>query len=635
MCGIAGILHADARPVDDAVLDAMTDALAHRGPDGRGTRILPGGGGRASAGLGHRRLAIVDLSERGAQPMCNEDGTIWLTFNGEIYNHRSIRPVLEDRGHDFASRTDSEVIIHAYEEWGKDCVRRLDGMFAFAVWDCARGELLLARDRWGKKPLHYWADNQSLAFASELGALLLAPQIPRRVNVHSLSRFLLHEYVPAPHSIIEGAAKVPAGHMLLWSGGAPRIERYFEPPFVDAYADLSLPEATARLEGLLKAAVEKRLMSDVPLGIFLSGGLDSSAITSLMAECLPPQDIRTFSIGFKEQSFDESPHARAVASAIGTRHHERLLTPQAMLDILPGVLDSLSEPMADPSILPTSLLSAFTREHVTVALGGDGGDELLAGYDPFRALTPARLLDALPRGLMRLATRAAYVVPASERNMGLVFKVQRFLRGMGYTGCQRQQAWLSAFLREEQQPLLHPDALDAVAGFDPLDDLAADCGARHFASDIDMASYFYLRYYMAGHILAKVDQASMSHSLEVRAPFLDTDLAAFACALPPRHRLRGMTSKVILRRLLRDRVPRSIAARGKKGFGIPLAAWLRGPLRPLVEDTLSPRALAAEPLFNTKAVRAIVDEHMSGRRDRRKELWTLVCFQSWERRFCP
>ncbi|NJB69177.1 asparagine synthase (glutamine-hydrolysing) [Desulfobaculum xiamenense] len=641
MCGIAGIIHADGRPPDTAALDAMTDALAHRGPDGRGVRVMNGNGRgdgtRASAGLGHRRLAIVDLSERGAQPMRNEDGTLWLVMNGEIYNFRSLRAQLEDQGHAFSSDSDSEVALHAYEEWGPACAERLDGMFAFALFDTRDGTAMLCRDRFGKKPLHYALVGDSLYFASELGSLLRHPEVPRAVDPRGLSRFLLHEYVPAPHSIVAGAAKLPAAHRLVWQDGTASVERYWDIPFPEhGGADMPEAEALARLEDLLRRAVEKRLMSDVPLGVFLSGGLDSSAITAIMADIVPAADIRTFSIGFRERSFDETDHARAVARHLGTTHRERVLTPQAMLDILPDALDALSEPMADSSILPTFLLSRFTREHVTVALGGDGGDELLLGYDPFLALGPARLADMLPPTLVRLATRAAFAIPASERNMGLVFRVQRFLKGLAHSGCARQQAWLAAFTPAEQRPLLHPDILATTRDLDPLADVDADCMARRFANDYDRASYFYLRYYMAGHILAKVDQASMSNALEVRAPFLDTELATFLCALPLRLRLRRGVRKYLLRRLVAKHLPAAIAGRGKKGFGIPLAAWLRGPLRPLVEDCLDASRIRSDGFFDATEVRRLVDAHMSGRSDHRKELWTLVCFQWWlSRHFRP
>lgn len=634
MCGIAGIIHLDGTPPDKTVIEAMTDALAHRGPDGCGIRIIGEGQGRAQAGLGHRRLAIVDLSPRGAQPMSNEDGTLWLTFNGEIYNYRELRTLLAEKGHVFSSNTDSEVIIHGYEEWGTDCAAHFDGMFAFGLWDAPRERLFLARDRWGKKPLHYWADNQFIAFASELGALLKHPRIPREVDDASLSRFLLFEYIPAPSSIIRGAGKLEAAHTLVFEKGRIDIQRYWSPTFPEhRRMDISIDDAAKRLEDLLRQAVKKRLMSDVPLGVFLSGGCDSSAITSLMAEIVPPREIQTFSIGFNERSFDESSYARTVAETIGTTHHERILTPSAMLDILPEVLGALTEPMADASILPTYLLSRFTREHVTVALGGDGGDELLAGYDPFIALTPARMLGILPRGVLTALSRIAHSLPPSERNMGAIFRLQRFFMGMNYTGCARQQAWLSAFLREQQTPVLQKDRAANLMNFDPMDALMEDCQTRTFENGIDRASSFYLRYYMAGHILAKVDQASMSNSLEVRAPFLDTRLADFACSLPPHLKLLGLTNKRVLRHMLRGRVPDAIRRRAKKGFGIPLASWLRGPLRERIMDTLGESAVKRAGLFEPHAVSAILDDHMSRRHDRRKEIWTLFIMSEWHRRF--
>ena len=624
--------HADGRPVDRDALAAMTDAMRHRGPDARGVEAFGGDGCAPSAGLGHRRLSIIDLSEQGRQPLCNEDGTVWVTFNGEIYNYLALRAELKAAGHVFSSDTDTEVIAHAWEEWGADCVRRLDGMFALAVWDDKAGRCLLARDRFGKKPLYYHESGGSLYFASELGALLEHPETPRDIDPTALSRYLLYEYVPAPHCILAGVRKLPAGCLLEWDRERSQVRRYWNPAMGAApYADMAEADAVAELERLFGAAVECRLMSDVPLGVFLSGGIDSSAVVSFMADRMPANDIKTFSIGFTEASFDESPHARTVARAFGTDHHERVFREQDVLDVAPQALSYLSEPMADASILPTYLLSKFTREHVTVALGGDGGDELFAGYDPFAAIGPARLASMVPAPLRRALAAAVGLLPSSERNMSLDFRLKQFLKGMDFPPQERNQAWLGAFVPAEQSSVLARDVAASVCGFDPMVDVRDELAPREFRDEVDRMSYFYLKFYMAGHILPKVDIASMSNSLEARAPFLDTALAEFACGLPSDMKLRGGTRKWLLKRMLRRRLPAHILDRPKKGFGIPLNKWLKGGLREMMEDCLDQGALRREGLFDPAGVRALVDEHVGGARDNRKQLWTLVVFSMWKR----
>lgn len=633
MCGIAGITHADGRPVNRDALAAMTDAMTHRGPDARGVEVYGGDGSAPSAGLGHRRLSIIDLSELGRQPLCNEDGTVWVVFNGEIYNFQELRAELEALGHVFRSETDTEAIAHAYEQWGADCVARLDGMFAFAVWDDKAGRCLLARDRFGKKPLYYYESDGSMCFASELQALVRNPDVSREIDHLSLSRYLLYEYVPAPHCILNGVRKLDAGSLLEWDRGRVAVRRYWTPSMgAQLYASMGEADALGELERRFRASVERRLMSDVPLGVFLSGGIDSSAVVSFMADMMPVKDIKTFSIGFTEASFDESDHARFVARAFGTDHRERIFREQDVLDVAPKALSFLSEPMADASILPTYLLSNFTREHVTVALGGDGGDELFAGYDPFSAIGPAKLAALAPAPVRRALAAAVGMLPSSERNMSLDFKLKQFLKGMEFSSGERLQAWMGSFVSTEQQGVLSADVLASLNGFDPMADVAGALGAQRFRDDVDEASYFFLTFYMAGHILPKVDTASMANSLEARAPFLDTALAEFVCGLPSDMKLRGRVRKRLLKDMLRSRLPKEILARPKKGFGIPLNKWIKGGLRGMVEEYLDEKRLRHDGLFNPAGVRALVDAHMRGERDNRKQLWTLVVFQYWKER---
>jgi asparagine synthase (glutamine-hydrolysing) len=633
MCGIAGIVHADGRPVDREALEAMTDAMRHRGPDDRGVLVLEGGTG-PSVGLGHRRLSILDLSALGRQPMDDGGGALWVVFNGEIYNFRELRAELEALGHRFRSATDTEVVVHALARWGEAALARLDGMFALAAWDARAGRLLLARDRFGKKPLFYHYAGGLLAFASELPALLRHPAVPRAVDPQSLSRYLLHEYVPAPHCLLEGVRKLPAGHALSWTPGASgaagtaRVAPYWTMAF-GGNEGISDAEAEAELERLFSRAVRRRLVSDVPLGVFLSGGLDSSAVTAFMAGHVPARSIRTFCIGFAEAGFDESAHARAVARALGTEHHEQTLREADLIDVVPQALGCLPEPMADSSLVPTWLLARFARQEVTVALGGDGGDELFAGYDPFLALGPARLAAWAPRPLLALAGRAAALGRASEGNMSPGFRVRQFLRGVGRPVMERNQLWLGAFDLPGQRAVLHPDVLARLGGFDPLDEVAEAGAQGPQGDDVQRTVAFYLRYYMAGHILPKVDAAGMAHSLEVRAPFLDTALAEFACSLPSRMKLRGLTRKWLPRRMLRGRLPAPVLARGKKGFGIPLAKWLKGGLRGMAEELLAEDRLRRGGLLEPRTVRGLLTAHLRGERDNRKELWTLLCLQHW------
>lgn len=634
MCGIAGIVSQGGRGVDAAILAAMTAALHHRGPDDGGTRLVRRG--ELEVGLGHRRLSIIDLTAAGRQPMTNEDGTLWLSFNGEIYNFRELREGLLRRGHCFASETDTEVILHGYEEEGTAFLAKLNGMFAFALWDHGRGKLILARDRYGKKPLYYHASPAGLLFASELKALLRHPALERRIDPRGLSRYLFYEYLPAPHCIIAGVKKLPAGHLLTWQAGSLDLQPYWQVRFGGNGGSVPTDEREAEREliALFKKAVERRLVSDVPLGVFLSGGVDSSAIVALMAELMPPERIKTFAIGFDEASFDESRYARQVARHFGTDHHAQRFTAETLLETLPAVWDLLDEPFADASVLPTYLLSQFTRRHVTVALGGDGGDELFAGYDPFLAHRLAGLYGALPAALRNgVLAPLLQALPVSTRNMSLDFRIKQFLKGIPHPPAVRNQVWLGAFDRREQQGLLTPEFQAQLAGYDPYGELEESLQGLSFRDDLDRIIYLYSRDYLGEDILTKVDRASMAVSLEVRAPFLDVALAEYVNALPSRFKLRGLTRKYILKRSLAGRLPAEILRRQKKGFGIPLAQWLKGELQPLLRDVFAPDRIARAGLFDAAVIGRLMEEHFSGRRDNRKPLWTLLMFEMWKERF--
>lgn len=629
MCGVAGCVA--PRSVDESLLRRLTDALAHRGPDAEGFYVSPD----RRVGLGHRRLSIIDLTT-GQQPMSNEDGTVWVILNGEIYNFPALRTDLERRGHRFATTSDTEVIVHGYEEWGDDCVSRLNGMFAFAVYDQRAERLLLARDRFGKKPLHYANVGDEFLFASEIKSLLAHPRVSRALDLRALSRYLAYEYVPHPHTIFQGIAKLPPAHCLTYDVRTHELQvsRYWDLEFRPAR---SWDERAAALElrGRLREAVCCRLMSDVPLGVFLSGGIDSSAVVALMAELMPPREIKTFTIGFREKSFDESPYARRVARLFGTDHHEQQFDVDAMLTALPDVIGFLDEPFADASLLPTYLLSRFARTGVTVALGGDGGDEMFAGYPTFAASHYARWYEHAPAPVQAAVKRFADALPASTRNFSVDFKLRQFLKGIPYPEPRRTQVWLGSFDPNELDDLLSEEVKAQLGGFDPLADLdplretAAVAGADWLAALI----YQYTTTYLTDDILAKVDRASMACSLEVRAPFLDYTLAEFLAGLPSSFKLRRKTGKYLLRRALSDTLPADLLRRPKKGFGIPIAQWLKDDLSPLARDTLAVERLRKQGLFKPQWVQTLLREHQVGRRNHRKQLWTLLVFELWAERF--
>jgi asparagine synthase (glutamine-hydrolysing) len=615
VCGICGIV--DPSGVERDVLNRMTSVLQHRGPDDDGCRIAGG------VGLGFRRLSIIDL-ETGNQPISNEDGSVWTVFNGEIYNFRELRSQLEQQGHRFATNADTEVLVHLYEEEGRRCVGRLNGMFAFAIWDERRRVLLLARDRFGKKPLYYFQTPRGLVFGSELKALLQHPSCPAEIDRDALAQYLAFEYVPAPSSILAGIYKVPAAHMLVWEDGRVSLERYWQLPFAPDEPPRPMDEYVEEFRALLRAAVGRRLISDVPLGAFLSGGIDSSSVVAAMSELMPRHDVKTFSVGFSERSFDESTHAREVARFFGTDHRETTFTAQVLLDVLPEVAALLDEPFADPSVLPTYVLSRFTREHVTVALGGDGGDELLAGYPTFPADHAAQLY-RVPRAVHeRVVVPLVDRLPVSTANFSTDFKIKRFVRGLGYPDDVRHAAWLGALTPEEQRTVLREPAHDPYARVRAvLADAPGDRVAR--------LVHLYAHTYLTDDILVKVDRASMGCSLEVRAPFLDVELVEFLGRVPSNLKLRGFRTKHLLKLAFRDVLPPGIADRPKKGFGVPVAQWLKSDLRSTLEEELAPERLRRQGLFEPAEVQRLVQEHVRGRRDHRKPLWTLLMFQLWHR----
>jgi asparagine synthase (glutamine-hydrolysing) len=621
MCGIAGIVALDPRrTVDPAPMAGMLARLRHRGPDDEGLHVEP------AAVFGHRRLSIIDVAG-GHQPLRGRRETTVAVVNGEIYNYRTLARRLEADGSRFRTASDSEVAAHAFDAWDSAFLEQLDGMYALAVWDGAAHRLLLARDRMGEKPLYYARADGLLIFASELSAVLSHPAVPARIDLRALREYLALEYVPAPASMIEGVHKLEPGTALTLERGTISVRRYWS---IDPQPEpVARPyrEAVLNLRATLEEAVRSRLVSDVPLGVFLSGGLDSSAVAALAAR---HGALDTFSIGFDEPSFDESAHARLVARHIGSRHHERVLRADDMPDLVPGLGALLDEPLGDASILPTAALSAFARESVTVALGGDGGDELFAGYPMHQGHRVAHGLRGVPATVWHTAAYLAARLPVSHRNFAPGFKLATFLRGVSAPAPARHGRWMASFVPELQRELLHPDVLRATADQDPFAVLERQWQASAGAPLLARASHLDATTYLPDDILMKVDRASMSVGLEVRAPLLARAVVDLAFSLPDTARMRHLTGKRVLRDAVRDLLPAAVLRRPKKGFGMPVAAWLSGSLRPLTRDLLAASDVGGG-LFRAEVVERMLMEHDRHIRDHRKPLWTLLVLELWRR----
>jgi asparagine synthase (glutamine-hydrolysing) len=616
MCGIAGFVGKGT----SGDLERMTLAIAHRGPDGFGHWSDDA----ARVHLGHRRLAIVDLAG-GFQPMTTADAELVVTFNGEIYNHAELRRELEQLGHRFQTdHSDTEVLLCGYREWGTAMLGRFNGMWAFALYDRPRRRILLSRDRFGKKPLYYTNSGGAFVFGSELTALTQHPAVSRTLSRRALQKYFGYGYIPAPHTIYEGVHKLPGG-CSLWldiDTLESRVEKYWEyvlDPFTDIPAD---PEAEwgERLRDLLEKAVQRRLVADVPVGVFLSGGIDSSAVTAFASRHVPAGQLRTFSIGFDEDTFDERIYARRVAQEYRTNHQEEVLSLDKACELLPEIVAKLDEPMGDSSLLPTYLLSGFARRQVTVALGGDGSDELFAGYDPFKALAKADLYRRLTpkpvhEGLRMLLAR----LPVSHANMSLDFKLKRTLRGLSYPPRLWCPVWMGTIDPAEMK--------DLFAEPIPVEELYAEAIEAWDACPqtdlIDKTLQFYAKLYLQDDILVKTDRASMMHGLEVRAPFLDIDVVDFVRRIPARYKFRNGQTKYLLKKSLANIVPDEILYRSKKGFGVPIGAWFKsGRLTP--DLTCLPASIARE--FASEKLRA----HRAGESDERAVLWNLYILASWD-----
>jgi asparagine synthase (glutamine-hydrolysing) len=621
MCGIAGRFNFDrGQNVDPEQLAAMTTILAHRGPDGDGFYFGEG------VGLGHRRLSIIDLAT-GGQPLANEDDTVWVVFNGEIYNFADIRQELEALGHRFRSHTDTEVIVHAYEQWGDAAVQRFRGMFAFALWDTRKRRLLLVRDRLGIKPLYYAVTPTGIVFASEIKSILEDPEVPRDWSAEAVDAYLALQYVPAPNTIYKAIHKLQPGHLLVARNGHAAVTSYWDLHFTGDGDAAREDEYLERLDALVTEAVRLRLISDVPLGAFLSGGIDSSLVVAAMVATASGR-VLTTSVGFDEHAFNELEYARAVARHLGTESHERVVKPD-VADLLPKLAWHLDEPFGDSSAVPTYYVSAAAREQVTVALSGDGGDELWAGYARHRVerweQTARKWLG--PSG-SRVAGRIAGRAP-----LGL--KGARSLQHLALSSaeaCARKHAY-GLFESGGRDAMYSPEFRADVAGADPFASFRRAYDACPSADPLDRALYVDVKTYMVDDILTKVDKMSMAVSLEARVPLLDHKLLEFVATIPTSLKLKGGRSKHLLRRLLEQRVPKAIVDRPKHGFEAPVGEWLRGPLAPLVNDLLLDGRLRTRGLFDSSQVTRLWNEHRSATHDHRHRLWSVVMLELWFREF--
>uniref|UniRef100_A0A6H1ZTQ6 Putative asparagine synthase n=1 Tax=viral metagenome TaxID=1070528 RepID=A0A6H1ZTQ6_9ZZZZ len=612
----------------------MCRSFSYRGPDDEGVLIAP------PIGLGHRRLSIIDLSPAGNQPMCNEDGTIWLVFNGEIYDFERLRQRLKSRGHRLKSRTDCETIIHLYEDEGVECLKELNGMFAFALWDSPRQILWLVRDRLGIKPLIYWWDGRRLVFASEIKAILCDPEVRKEIDGEAFDLYLTLNYVPAPWTIFKNIRKLEPGSYLLAKKGEISVETYWDLPLKtedgEDYPAEDLYEQhrgdpSRQLRLLLEEAVKRRLIADVPLGAFLSGGIDSSIIVSLMARN-SGQPVKTFSIGYKDLPyFDETRYAREVAELYHTEHHEFKLGYRDLLDVFPTVLQNLDEPFADSSIIPTYIVSRETKKHVTVALSGDGGDELFAGYRMYLGEYWSRYYSKIPLFLRDgLLAPIISALPDARDKPGLeaIRRIKKFVRGMNSSFPERFCAWREIFPLTMREALLkEPPGQDLYLH---LIHKMFEKEADRFPGDIlNLMLFLDIKGLLPGDMLNKVDRMSMLNSLEVRVPFLDYTLVEFVFRLRGDMKLKGRNRKFILMQTFKDLLPPSLLKRPKWGFEIPIGAWLRNDLKFLIDEYLTEDLIKRQGLFHFKFIRDLISQHMNNRRDTSWQLWNLIVFQHW------
>ena len=623
MCGIAGYWNGrSGEPASRRVIEEMTRTLIHRGPDEEGYWV------EGVVALGMRRLQVVD-PEGGHQPMPNEDGSIQVVFNGEIYNHADLRRELEQRGHRFRTRSDTEAIAHAFEEWGPACVERFNGMFGLAVWDAREGRLFIARDRVGIKPLYLWQGAEGVAFGSELKAVVAHPGVALEWDLEAIDDFLTYEFVPAPRTIVRGVTKLPPGTWMCWRADRPHrpeVRRYWRPNAATVPA--SRAEAEEGLRERMRTSVRRRLMADVPLGAFLSGGIDSSIIVGLMSSETPGH-VRSFSLGFEDRSYNELGFAGLVAGHFGTTHRAELVRPD-IVDLAERLADLFDEPFGDVSAFPTYMLSALARREVTVALSGDGGDELFAGYDHYRAHRWAERIRWLSgTASWSLVDRLLDATPPASSKKGAVNKMKRFAEGLRRPADLEHARWWVFWDLSQRRSLYTGAAASALRDRDPFAyyrERMSEAQAAGFTG-LQRQLYADVTGYLADDILTKVDRMSMGVSLEARVPFLDHEMVEFAMGIPAEWKLAGSETKSILKSAFRDTLPEPILRRGKEGFSMPMKNWLRGPLRPLMRELLDTRRIRDRGWFEPAEVRRLVDEHERGRENHAHRLWCLMSLE--------
>ena len=638
MCGICGIYNFDGQPVDNDLLQKMNNTLVHRGPDDEGYYVNTGrlGGweagrkGRGNIGLGHRRLSIIDL-DSGKQPMGNEDGSVQVVFNGEIYNFLELRQQLQSKGHIFRTRSDTEVLVHGYEEWGVECVHRLRGMFAFAIWDEEEKILFLARDRLGIKPLYYYCDRHRIIFASELKAILEDLTVSKDLDLEALSDYLSFGYVPCPKTIFKSICKLPPGHVLIRSVAGIEVKQYWDLKF-QPDIHTSADEFCERIVETLEESIRLRLISDVPLGAFLSGGIDSSVVVAIMSRLIR-NPVVTNSIGFTRREYSELDYARSTSKLFATDHHEYVVSPDAV-DVVNRLSRYFDEPFADSSSIPTYYVSKMTRKNVTVALSGDGGDENFAGYrryyfdrleNSMRAILPASFRQHVIGSLARIYPKADWLPQ--------MFRAKTLLTNISQDPVYGYFNSMSHFLPEMKNSVLSPEIKRNLRGYNSIDVFRRHYENADTGDTLSRIQYVDFKTYLVDDILTKVDRASMANSLEVRVPILDHKFVELVAQIPSYLKLNGKTSKYIFKKAVGRLLPDEILNRKKMGFSIPVCEWLKKELKPLVHDTILSKTFEERALFNTQYVHWLYKQHVSGMRDFTQPLWALLSFELWARRF--
>ncbi len=627
MCGICGkVYHALDRKVEESLVKRMSSVLTHRGPDDEGVYI------KDNVGLAHKRLSIIDITPAGHQPMSNEDGSIWIVFNGEIYNYLDLRENLQKKGHIFSSHTDTETIIHLYEEKGVDCVHDLRGMFAFAIWDENKKRLFLARDRAGKKPLLYVHNREGILFASEIKSLLLDPSVNKHIDHTALHHYLTYQYVPAPLSIFTEIKKLPPAHILIYEKENITIKRYWNLSYQNKLRLPSIKYYGESFMEVFQEAIKVRLRSDVPLGAFLSGGIDSSLVVAVMSK-LMDQPVKTFSIGFEEEDYNELKYARIIAERCATDHHEFIVKPDAV-DILPKLIWHYNEPFADSSAIPTYYVSKMTRDYVTVALNGDGGDESFAGYERYVADKLANYYKFIPSFLREdIIRKIVDSLPYNPRRRSFLRRLKRFVRGVSEVPERRYVRWICYFDNEMKDDLYTPSFKEKVNDIDSVDLTVEWYKKADGKTFIDQTLFVDAMSYLPEDLLVKVDIASMANSLEARSPFLDHKVMEFAASLPSDLKLRGMETKYLLKHTLSEILPKEILQRRKMGFGVPLDVWFRKDLKEMAYDILLDKKCTERGYFKRETIQSLLDEHVSEQYDHSYRIWALLFLELWHKMF--